>query len=55
LIKMFERILKEKKIIICLDEVDQLKESTILYVLARNACGLILDIESHPFSYEPRQ
>jgi cell division control protein 6 len=49
LIKMFERILKKKKIIVCLDEVDQLKESNVLYVLARNACGLIL-ISNHIYS-----
>ena len=42
LIKKLEKILKQKKLIICLDEVDQLKESTVLYVLARNVCGLIL-------------
>ena len=39
LIKKFEKILKKKKVIVCLDEVDQLKESSVLYVLARNACG----------------
>ena len=39
LMKIFERIVKEKKIIVCLHEVDQLKESNILYVLARNACA----------------
>ena len=49
LIKMFEKVLKKKKIIVCLDEVDQLKESNVLYVLARNACGLIL-ISNHIYS-----
>ena len=37
------------KIIVCLDEVDQLKESNVLYVLARNACGLVL-ISNHIYS-----
>lgn len=46
LVKMFEKDLKKKTIIVCLDEVDQLKESAILYILARNACGLIL-ISNH--------
>lgn len=41
--------MKKKKIIVCLDEVDQLKESNVLYVLARNACGLIL-ISNHIYS-----
>lgn len=49
LIKKFEKILKKNKIIVCLDEVDQLKESRILYVLARNTCGLIL-ISNHIYS-----
>lgn len=49
LIKKLERVLKNRKIIVCLDEVDQLKESSILYVLARNACGLIL-ISNHIYS-----
>jgi len=49
LIKRFEKFLKKKKIIVCLDEVDQLKESNVLYVLARNACGLIL-ISNHIYS-----
>lgn len=35
LIKKFEKILKKRKVIVCLDEVDQLKESNVLYVLAR--------------------
>ena len=40
LIKTFER--SGKKMIVCLDEVDQLEESDILYVLARKPCDLIL-------------
>jgi len=42
LIKHIENLVKKKKIIICLDEVDQLNEFDVLYNLARNACGLIL-------------
>ena len=49
LIEKFEKILKKKKIIVCLDEVHQLKESNVLYVLARNACGLTL-ISNHIYS-----
>ncbi len=40
LIKKFER--SDKKVIVCLDEVDQLDESDILYVLARKPCDMIL-------------
>jgi len=39
LIKKFEKIFKKEKVIVCLDEVDQFKESSVLWVLARNACG----------------
>jgi len=49
LIKRFEKVLKKKKVIVCLDEVDQLKESNVLYILARNACGLVL-ISNHIYS-----
>ena len=42
LVDKVEKILKRKKIIVCLDEVDQLKDSDVLYTLARNGCGLIL-------------
>lgn len=40
LVKRFEK--SGKKVIVCLDEADQLKETEILYVLARNSCGVIL-------------
>jgi len=49
LVKMFEGVLSKKKIIVCQDEVDQVKESNVLYILARNACGLIL-ISNHIYS-----
>lgn len=42
LIKKLERAIKKKKIIVCLDEVDRLKDFDLLYILARNNCGLIL-------------
>ena len=42
LVKKVENLVKKRKIIVCLDEVDQLKESDVLYTLARNGCGLIL-------------
>jgi cell division control protein 6 len=42
LIKRLERLLKQKKILVCLDEVDQLKRFDVLYILARQDCGLIL-------------
>jgi len=42
LIKQIENFVRKKKIIICLDEVDQLNDFDVLYMLARNACGLIL-------------
>jgi len=42
LIKTLERVVKKKKIIVCLDEVDKLKDFDMLYLLARNNCGLIL-------------
>jgi orc1/cdc6 family replication initiation protein len=43
LIKMLENLIERKRlIIICLDEVDQLENFDILYILARNSCGLIL-------------
>jgi orc1/cdc6 family replication initiation protein len=37
-----EKIIEKKKLIVCLDEVDQLKDFDILYTLARNGFGLIL-------------
>jgi len=40
LIKKFE--VSGKKVIVCLDEVDQLDDSDILYVLARKPCDMIL-------------
>ena len=42
LVDRIENILKRKKIMVCLDEVDQLKDFDVLYTLARNGCGLIL-------------
>jgi orc1/cdc6 family replication initiation protein len=42
LVKKLENLLKKKKIIVCLDEVDQLNNFNVLYILARNNCGLIL-------------
>jgi len=39
-IKRFEK--SKKKLIVCLDEIDLLKDAEILYVLARNSCGLVL-------------
>jgi len=41
LVGLLKKVL-EKKIIVCLDEVDQLKEFNLLYTLVRNGCGLIL-------------
>ena len=42
LIKLLEKLIQKKKIIVCLDEVDQLNNFDILYILARNGVGLIL-------------
>jgi len=42
LIKHIENLVKKKKIIVCLDEVDQLNDFDVLYTLARNGCGLIM-------------
>ena len=43
LIKILENLIEKKHlIIVCLDEVDQLESFDILYILARNNCGLIL-------------
>lgn len=42
LIKKLEMLIRRKRIIVFLDEVDQLKDFDILYILARNNCGLIL-------------
>ncbi len=42
LAKTFEKLLQKKKIIVCLDEVDKLNDFDVLYLLARNGCGLIL-------------
>lgn len=47
LIKKFEKI--KKKIVICLDEFDHLKDDDILYVFVRNSCPLIL-ISNHSYS-----
>lgn len=40
LVKKFEK--SGRKVIVCLDEADQLKDTDMLYVLARNSCGVIL-------------
>jgi orc1/cdc6 family replication initiation protein len=47
LFKKFEK--SKKKIIVCLDESDHMKDTEILYVLARNSCGLVL-ISNQAFS-----
>jgi len=46
LVKLLQKVLEKRKIIVCLDEVDQLKEFNVLYTLLRNGCGLIL-ISNH--------
>lgn len=40
LVKKFEK--SGKKLIVCLDEADYLKDIDMLYVLARNNCGVVL-------------
>lgn len=47
LIERFESA--KKKIIICLDEADHLKDKDILYTFARNSCPVIL-ISNYPYS-----
>ncbi len=42
LTKSFEKIVKKRKVIVCLDEVDRLDDFDLLYLLARSGCGLIL-------------
>jgi len=42
LTKTLEKVLKKRKIIVCLDEVDRLDDFDLLYLLARSSCGLIL-------------
>ena len=42
LVNRLEKLIKKKKIIVCLDEVDQLNDFDVLYTLARNGFGLIL-------------
>ncbi|MCW4009706.1 MAG: AAA family ATPase [Candidatus Bathyarchaeota archaeon] len=42
LAKKLERVIQTRKIIVCLDEVDRLNDFDLLYLLARNGCGLIL-------------
>jgi Cdc6-like AAA superfamily ATPase len=42
LVDKAEKLVKKRKLIICLDEVDQLKDFDILYTLARSGFGLIL-------------
>lgn len=48
LIRKFERL--KRKIIVCLDEADHLKDNELLYVLTRNSCPLILISN---YSYSP--
>lgn len=42
LVDKVEKLIKKKKLIVCLDEVDQLNDFDILYTLSRNGFGLIL-------------
>ncbi len=42
LTKALEKSAQKTKRIVCLDEVDRLKDFDLLYVLARSGCGLIL-------------
>jgi cell division control protein 6 len=42
LIKSLEKIVKKRKIVVCLDEVDRLDDFDLLYLLARSGYGLIL-------------
>lgn len=42
LIKSLEKIVKKRKVIVCLDEVDRLDDFDLLYLLARSGYGLIL-------------
>jgi len=42
LLKKLEKIIGKKKVIVCLDEVDRLKDFDVLYLLKRNNYGLIL-------------
>ena len=41
-VKQLENLVKKKKVIVCLDEVDHLENFDVLYVLSRNNVGLIL-------------
>jgi len=42
LTKSLEKIVKKRKVIVCLDEVDRLDDFDLLYLLTRSGCGLIL-------------
>jgi len=42
LIKKLEKLLEKRRIIVFLDEVDRLRDFDVLYILARNNCGLVL-------------
>jgi cell division control protein 6 len=42
LTKVLEKVVKKRKVIVCLDEVDRLNDFDLLYLLARGNCGLIL-------------
>jgi len=42
LVKQLENLVRKKKVIVCLDEVDHLENFDVLYILSRNNVGLIL-------------
>ncbi|WP_182129300.1 AAA family ATPase [Nitrosopumilus sp. b3] len=48
MIKKFEK--SKKRMLICLDEADYIKDTDILGVFVRNLCGLILISNNHSFS-----
>lgn len=47
LIKKFEK--SKKKLVVCLDESDHIKDRDVLYNLARNSCSLVI-ISNQPFA-----
>ena len=49
LVERLETLLERKKIIVCLDEVDQLKDDDVLYVLSERSCGLLLISNENKF------
>ncbi len=48
MIKKFEK--SKKRLLVCLDEADYIKDTDILGVFVRNLCGLILISNDHSFS-----